>query len=265
MPRAIQHISGLKRPRALLLDLDGTLLAGEEVRVRRSLRPLLLEVDAQIPITIATGRYRENVSYIASEAGLTAPHISENGARIFDGASGRDLHQSNIACETARELLNYAERAIDLDSNLHYLCVNGRTVYNSREMTDAEYAAVTALTIWADDKAHCEQIVAETRSKFDLSIEISRGTSGQYFVVFTPPGVNKGYAALKLARLMGASPADLAVIGDGPNDIPMFEVAGLSIAMGNAAADVRAKAGFVAPPQSEDGLAIALRCLLALR
>jgi hydroxymethylpyrimidine pyrophosphatase-like HAD family hydrolase len=52
--------------------------------------------------------------------------------------------------------------------------------------------------------------------------------------------------------------AEIAVIGDGGNDVAMFERAGLSIAMGNASPQVQRKADFVTDSNSDDGFADAI-------
>jgi hydroxymethylpyrimidine pyrophosphatase-like HAD family hydrolase len=52
--------------------------------------------------------------------------------------------------------------------------------------------------------------------------------------------------------------AEIAVIGDGGNDVAMFERAGLSIAMGNANPQVQRKADFVTASNGDDGFAIAI-------
>ena len=53
-------------------------------------------------------------------------------------------------------------------------------------------------------------------------------------------------------------PAAVAVIGDGRNDVSMFAVAGLSIAMGNADRQVQEAADFVTSSNEEDGFALAV-------
>ena len=52
--------------------------------------------------------------------------------------------------------------------------------------------------------------------------------------------------------------AEIAVIGDGGNDVAMFERSGLSIAMGNASPEVRRAADFVTDSNSEEGFANAI-------
>jgi hydroxymethylpyrimidine pyrophosphatase-like HAD family hydrolase len=50
----------------------------------------------------------------------------------------------------------------------------------------------------------------------------------------------------------------LAIIGDTPNDVMMFEKSGLSIAMGKASPQVQAQANFVTLSNEEDGFANAM-------
>ena len=57
---------------------------------------------------------------------------------------------------------------------------------------------------------------------------------------------------------MGISLAEVAVIGDGANDVAMFEQSGLSIAMGNASQQVQRAADFVTDSNKEDGFANAI-------
>ena len=55
----------------------------------------------------------------------------------------------------------------------------------------------------------------------------------------------KARALSEIAKLLGVPLAEIAVIGDGGNDVAMFERSGLSIAMGNASPEVQQAADFV--------------------
>ena len=63
---------------------------------------------------------------------------------------------------------------------------------------------------------------------------------------------------LALARWLGVWPAEIAVIGDAGNDVAMFDRAGLSIAMDNAPAAVKAPADRVTAFNVEGGFAMAI-------
>jgi Cof subfamily protein (haloacid dehalogenase superfamily) len=89
-----------------------------------------------------------------------------------------------------------------------------------------------------------------------LDANIAR--SQAYYLDVTHPRANKGDALRELARLMQIDVAQVAVLGDGENDVALFKAAGLSIAMGNAAPDVAREADFVTGTNDDDGAAAAL-------
>jgi Cof subfamily protein (haloacid dehalogenase superfamily) len=82
--------------------------------------------------------------------------------------------------------------------------------------------------------------------------------SQPYYLDFTHPLANKGVALSELAKLLAIPAAQIAVIGDGGNDVAMFERSGLSIAMGNADPDVQRAADFVTDRNDQDGFAKAI-------
>ena len=65
-------------------------------------------------------------------------------------------------------------------------------------------------------------------------------------------------------RLFGArsyaavSASEIATLGDMPNDVLMFRKSGLSIAMGNASAEVQAQANLVTASYDDEGFAKAI-------
>ena len=63
----------------------------------------------------------------------------------------------------------------------------------------------------------------------------------------------------KILEYFGISRDECMAFGDGGNDIPMLEYAGVGVAMGNAKEDVQAKADFITKSVDDDGVAYALR------
>lgn len=66
-------------------------------------------------------------------------------------------------------------------------------------------------------------------------------------------GVSKGEALKQIAGMEGIDISETAAIGDGENDIPMIQIAGTGVAMGNAMNSVKACADEIALPNSKDG------------
>jgi Cof subfamily protein (haloacid dehalogenase superfamily) len=82
--------------------------------------------------------------------------------------------------------------------------------------------------------------------------------SQRYYLDITDPLANKGVAISEIAKLLGVPLAEIATIGDGSNDVAMFERSGFSIAMGNASPQVQRKAVFVTDSNRHDGFATAI-------
>ena len=83
--------------------------------------------------------------------------------------------------------------------------------------------------------------------------------TSQPYVSISGPGVDKGRALRVVCERLGIAPDEAMAVGDAAPDLAMFDVAGVSVAMGNAPDDVKARADAVAPSNAESGVAWALR------
>jgi hydroxymethylpyrimidine pyrophosphatase-like HAD family hydrolase len=72
------------------------------------------------------------------------------------------------------------------------------------------------------------------------------------FLEFMPASVSKATALGTLTLRLGISAEETAVFGDGDNDVPMFEWAGISVAMPHGWPRAVASAKYVAPEGPED-------------
>ncbi len=82
--------------------------------------------------------------------------------------------------------------------------------------------------------------------------------SQTYYLDVTAPDANKGHGVTELARVLGTPLDQVAVIGDGQNDVFMFKVAGLAIAVDNASDEVKKAADHVTASNVDDGVAKAI-------
>ena len=65
----------------------------------------------------------------------------------------------------------------------------------------------------------------------------------------------------RLAERLGIPMGKVAAFGDGTNDLSMIRAAGMGVAMGNAAEEVKAAADRVTAGNGEDGVGIAVETL----
>src|SRR5262245_20764717 len=268
------------RYRMLVVDVDGTLVGRDRhvsPRVRAAVRAAL---EAGALVTLATGRWFRSAQPIAAELGLELPIILHNGALVKDSLTGEVLDHCHLPLAMARAAIGLIERhglqPIDYENAFGgELMVAGPAELDSpataRYLSTKEIAlrrvgpGGLALT---DDPL--ELVVADTAERADpLLVELARGpwrtvtsmstlVPEARFVEILNPDCSKTNAIRHLAGRCGVDLAEVMAVGDNFNDLDMIEAAGLGVAMGNAPAEVRARADWVAPPVEEDGLAVAI-------
>jgi hydroxymethylpyrimidine pyrophosphatase-like HAD family hydrolase len=108
----------------------------------------------------------------------------------------------------------------------------------------------------SDDAPHLERCEAELRAR--VGGHASAARSQPYYLDVTHPDANKGSVVRECARVLGVPFEAIAAIGDMPNDVLMFAIAGTSIAMGNASHEVQRTARFVTTSNEEEGFANAV-------
>ena len=107
-----------------------------------------------------------------------------------------------------------------------------------------------------DDHDAIEKATRAVEEKFVG--KVTAAASQPYYLDVTHPLANKGEVALYLARRYKLDPAEIATIGDQPNDVLMFDHSGLSIAMGNADPEAKEAAHQVTKSSEEEGFAYAV-------
>jgi Cof subfamily protein (haloacid dehalogenase superfamily) len=121
---------------------------------------------------------------------------------------------------------------------------------------DALAAAVKIVGV-SDDLACVE--ATEAMAQHALGTRAAVARSQPYYLDVTHPDANKGAVVDKIRGLLGIDAANVATIGDMPNDVLMFKRCGLSIAMGNASDAVKAAASVVTDGNEQEGFAQAMR------
>ena len=86
--------------------------------------------------------------------------------------------------------------------------------------------------------------------------------SAPFFLELVPKGIDKAQSLLRLLAKVNLTPADMIAFGDGYNDLSMLRLAGMGVAMANAAPEVRADADCVTLSNEEDGVAVAIERFL---
>ena len=141
----------------------------------------------------------------------------------------------------------------------HEVLASGQQPVVETDMTPL-FGEVDKLTWVSDDYDLLLDLQARMRTAIGGGATI--GMSQTYYLDLTHPLANKGDGVATLARIADVALDAVAVLGDQFNDIPMFERAGLAIAMGQAPEPVKAEADYVSTSNDEDGVAHAIDTIL---
>ena len=203
-----------------------------------------------MPVGVASGRVQHEVGHYARMFGLTGPQVADNGAALLDPVTGRPLTSHSLNRGDAEHVIN----ALQPEAMRLLVCDEGRMVFDP-----AEISHWTISVVIAEFPTQAEARVWAGRMKSDsVNAVVSLGNKDDWYVNCTKSGVDKGTGARDFSRSVGVELADLMVIGDGWNDLPMFRIAGHAVAMQGAPDELLALATTVVPAIENDGAAVAI-------
>jgi Cof subfamily protein (haloacid dehalogenase superfamily) len=271
----------------LAIDIDGTLVnsrdeltAGTRVALRRA-------IAAGIRVVLATGRRYSRALPLVEPLGLDMPLVTASGGLVKHPADHRTLFQAEFPAPLLSELLDCIRSAGHDPLVCGDTFTEGFDFYLCRlEVTEPELAEylrcnprdgrvwpllftcpppgiflACAMGTQAQMLALEQALHSRLSGKVQTHVIRSLRYTG-FICEVTPAGVTKWSAIQRLAAMWGIDSRAICAVGDDVNDIPMIQAAGLGVAMGNAAAEVKAAADRIAPAHDEDGLATVIGWLL---
>lgn len=199
--------------RLIVFDLDGTLAAlGRGIAPENVARLRELE-ERGARIAICSGKPTYYLCGLMRQVELKAPIlVGENGAVVQFGVDlpPRDYHVAPYS-QAAKHSIHLLRRAFDSAAPGMWYQPNevGLTPFPRNEAEfDALQGCIDALKSQLEDVIvyrHCDS--------FDI----------------TPDGITKKSGLARLGAMLDISPEETVAVGDGVNDYPMFEYAGLSV------------------------------------
>jgi Cof subfamily protein (haloacid dehalogenase superfamily) len=252
----------------VISDVDATLITPDHVITERAIQAVRNLRQRGILFTIASSRPPRGLRAFVVELALSEPFAAFNGA-VIQRPNGETLVKHELPREIGERVLNVlAGFGLDLWVYCdHDWYVPRRTPFVDREENTSGFSPViqpdirevldrTAKLVVVGEPvliAEAEPLVLEAGGD-----EISATKSKPRFIDITSAKAHKGTVVTELSSLLDIGNDRVAVIGDGPNDILMFERAGFSIAMGQADESVRRAADVVTATNTEEGFARAM-------
>jgi len=255
------------------LDIDGTILHEDE-----SLDPVVVDAirsarDRGHEVMLATGRSWHTTQPILLALGLSPEYVvCANGAIIMRrqgegfGAEAPDYVRAHVETFDPTEVLMRIRDHLP-DGRFMVELADGRRLFtagmfdwdltNADEVGFDELLGTFATRVVVVSPDHELEDFLGVVERMGLH-RVSYAVGWTSWLDIAPDGVNKSTALERVRGWLGAPRSRVIAVGDGRNDIEMFEWAALSgraVAMGQAPEEVRAAATEIALPVSEAGLA----------
>lgn len=253
--------------RAAFFDIDGTLVSFTTHKIPQTAVDAINEFhDNGGRIYISTGRPIAIVTNIGQISGIVDGYITFNGAYSFVGND--DINIDEIPDNNVQVMLD------DADKNGYPVIVCGKrdlVVYNYHEIFDEVFVQELGVTNIDINKSISDlrgEPVLQLTPFFTVDMEkrvmphmpdcISARWNPK-FTDITRRGADKGNALKLLAAHEGLDTSECIAFGDGGNDISILRTAGIGVAMGNAAENVKSVADYVTTHIDDNGIANAFR------
>ncbi|HEY2505741.1 MAG TPA: Cof-type HAD-IIB family hydrolase [Streptosporangiaceae bacterium] len=257
--------------RLLLADVDGTLVTQDKVLTDRAIAAVRQLHEAGVIFAITSGRPPRGMAMLIEPLDLQTPIAAFNGGLLVD----RDMNviEQRVLPEDlvvpVAQIMQSHSLDVWLYSGADWWVPKADGPHVARESWTVKFepkvmtaglqgltGSVAKLVGVSDDTAAVDRATSAVHDQF--GDHVTAATSQPYYLDVTHPQANKGAVVQYLATRYQIGPADIATIGDMPNDVLMFAHSGLSIAMGNASSEVKRAARRVTTSNQDEGFANAV-------
>jgi hypothetical protein len=258
--------------RLVVSDVDGTLVTRDKRITPAALDAIRRVRERGIKFTVISSRPPQGIKVIADVIGLTDPVPAFNGGLLVATDLHTVLREKLLEPVVVGRLFDTLHQAnVDLwiytDTDWFVRDLNGPYVqheihavqYQPQVIDDMKGIHTNRIAKFVAVSENFDRLAAlEKQLREQFRGAVSASLSQPYYLDVTHPTANKGEGILLLSELLNIPTTQIATLGDAQNDISMFQHSGLSIAMGNATAEVQKHAMYVTDTNENDGFAKAI-------
>lgn len=268
--------------KAIVMDIDGTLLNDKKVISTRTKNKLIAAQKKGIKVVLASGRPTQGILPLAEELEMDKYEgflVSYNGSQVYDVKTKEILFNQSIPTKLANNILKYLAdfEVVPMVDRDEYMIVNNaffdiKSVVPSGCMNIVQYE-VRGGNFKVYEVDDYSQVIKEPVNKIlvagnpdylqknyeamcapfkDLT---TTAFSAPFYFEYTDKGIDKAKALSQVLPSLGILPENIISFGDGQNDRSIIEYAGIGVAMGNAVPEILELADKVTHSNGEDGIA----------
>ncbi len=214
------------------IDIDGTITEAKGSKVDLdALAALRYMEKLGHKVVFVTGRSSVEAYVLSVFVGTTRIAVGENGGAVTFGPSEHKLLGDKVECMKAFEYLKTKIPEIEVKN---------------------VFPRMTEVVI---ERNFDINLARKLVTQNNLPVELS---DSQYAYHINSKGINKARGLVEVMNMFSATKDDVIAIGDSETDVPLFQATGFSVALGNAADDVKSQATITVQENSGDGVIEAL-------
>lgn len=250
--------------KAVFLDIDGTMVSFDTHQIsEKTITALRKARNRGIKIFVATGRQRADINNLGNAE--FDGYISLNGGYCL--VNNQVIFKKCIPQEDIVSFIRYQEETniipcffvetdrisanteADIMERMRELIhFSPRPVIPMHDLMHREIYQLTAFFPQEDEK--------------DVMRHLPHCIAMRWYPTFADivaKDIDKGLGMKKIGEYFDIRPEEMMAVGDGGNDIPMLQYAGIGVAMGNSDETVKQAADYVTTSVNEDGVVQALQ------
>lgn len=260
--------------KAVFIDIDETLTNSQREVTEKTKLEIKKCVENGVKIILTSGRSRREAMDFQEQIGTSPYIVSSNGASAYDAENGVEIYNERIDPQMVLQLIKHSrENGYRIKLNYKDLLVMNEAAYPDEKDKEVSYEElervaveeqVVQCVITSTDfekmkvfrdyiKNECVGIAVANESKRFKNSDLK--PSRNYYCDVASVKVSKGNAVKAVCEYFEIKPEEIVTIGDGENNLSMFELTPNSVAMGNSLPEIKEKANYVTASNDEDGVA----------
>lgn len=245
--------------KAIITDLDGTAIdsPSQTAATRRLSKAVSKLQEKEVKVCAATGRSLNFASKTLHTMGIKDPVIVSAGTRIVNPLSRQELWSYYLSSQQIEQILavlkDYDYKILwnDYEED-DYMQKEGFDVSEYDKNLPTYFLQVCYLS---EHKA--DEVAGKLEKIESITVEKPTALKGKNLkdLHVMRSNTTKENAVYALAKILGIKPNECIGIGDGSNDVKMFEAVGYKVAMSNAVEELKQEADEIIGDIRDDGLA----------
>lgn len=260
-------------------DISGTLLDSNGKLNSELFEIIRILSDNNIDLVLCSGGARIRALELANYIGANKYVISSNGADVYDIREKNVIYDNPISSDIIEKLYFYADKyifriAFNSDNNIY----TNKLIYNAdyevlfntvnREFINSNKIVQVIVSgrnrddfvLFLEDINNIQDILVAIKNISSKERDVNDIKMSYSDIVRYD--TSKGVALNKLSEYLNIDKKDIIAIGDGINDLSLFESAGYRVAMGNAIQELKEESDLVIKSNNENGVCEYLKKLI---